>query len=364
MGAIGLRMSEPTIDNAPGDGHVDTIAEQIGEQRAAVAALEPDAYLDSLKPPMVGMVNAAEAARRLHWKVNDKHADRIQAAEALLDARGEELDRANATGGGRGPYDSRFATNTSAGRSQANQEASKVFRAEILEKHAGEAADVGTRFAERFDQLGEAFDRAFGDWSGPAALRSGADNSLEGHIADVAIEKEIESSQRPMTEARRSWAVVIRTGDEKRIGLALRAYRRAAVRVRDTPQPKLRARLGENAQADAAGQEREQAHRLLVELDAYRQTNRPPSLLVAGNLLGVMREIAMVLFGSMPTASWPSEYEIRGAPPRRPDAVRPWQLDRGWIGRYLPGSRSLALPGWSAPIYKGPNGGLAREPRS
>jgi hypothetical protein len=163
-----------------------------------------------------------------------------------------------------------------------------------------------------------------------------------------------------MGEAISMWPA-IQKSDAAKIDLFIRAARSIALETTQTPAPKLALRLNSRDQVD---DERALAFRLLDLFAKYRITSRPPSLDAAGDLLGWMRQHAMVLFGVMPTYQVGSEYLIRNIPinSRQVDAAKMnWALQHGWIGRYL-GHGALALPGWSPVISKTSGGAFVRQP--
>jgi hypothetical protein len=235
-----------------------------------------------------------------------------------------------------------------------------------VESFTGPAAEIGAKFSAAYNALGYAFDASYADWDGPSLMRKGADTSVEALYLDTSLERELESAPRPMQSARETLARLVASGDAKRLAVFQRAARRLAAKTLEAVPGKLRLRLGADT-PDAVTSEKTDARLLLAEMDAHRKTTRPPSLDVAGNVLSVVgRDLAKILFGSAPARTWPSEFAVRGLPPRRAENPPSWNIDRAFHARFLPGSsRALgAPPGWSPVIFKGSQGGVGRAPKS
>jgi hypothetical protein len=358
------RIAKPTPEFEAGADQNDTLDALIADQRAQTSELDADAYTGELVPKCVALTNAEEQARRFLWRAADEHYDKMAAAEALLDSQANAIVQRNQA---MGIDQSAPGGAMRAARFQARQQAEGVYGADVTKKLSAKAVDVADTFELAFVELGEAFNDAWSDWAGPSLLRESEDVSLEWLYRETALENEVMASAEPMADARRSLARLAKGDDKKTLSLFVRVARRVALKVRDMPfQKKRSAQAAAYVDTDAAMAEREQAVRLLRDLDTLKDAMRPASLLAAGNVLGVSKQFAGAVFGVVPSRGWPAEYEIRGSVvPAGLERPRPWNLDKTqWHARYLPGVRgALSLPGWSPKIYSGPNGGIARAPR-
>jgi hypothetical protein len=353
-------MKEPTTDTSPGDSYVDSIAEAQAKERGIVAALADDPYTEPLRPPMVALLNSTEDARRVIWRAADKFAAKMAASQGLVQASGDAAAGAMPRQGWGAPSDLEAAR--SGARRDVKRQAETLVGAEIAARFAEAGATCAETFHASFVTLADAFEQAYSDWSGPAALRSGQGKlSLDDLHRQVGVEGELRAARSPMGEAIAMWASIAKSGDAAKIDLFIRAARSIALETTQSPPARLAVRLNGRDQVD---DERALAFRLLDLFAKFRVTSRPPSLDAAGDLLGWMRQHSMILFGVMPTYQVPAEYLIRGIPinSRQVDAAKlPWQLQAGWLGRYI-GHGAMALPGWSPIVSKTSGGAFVRQP--
>lgn len=359
--ALPLRMKEPTIDTSPGDSYVDSIAEAQAKERAIVAALADDPYCEQLRPPMVVLLNAAEDARRVIWRARDKFAAKMAASEGLVKASGDAAAGAMPRSGWGAPSDLQAAQ--SGARRDVTRRAEVLIGSEVAAQYAELGASTAEAFHASFVALADAFEQAFADWSGPSALRTARKVSIDDLHRQLSIENELRAGKSPMADAIRMFGAVQKSGDPDKIDLFVRAARSLALETTRTPPARLA--LSMQNGRDLVDNERALAFKLLDTLAQYRDQSRPPSLDAAGDLLGWMRQHAMILFGTMPRYAVPSEYAIRGIPinSREIDAAKlPWQLETGWLGRFLPYS-GARLPGWSPIVAKTAGGAYVRQPK-
>jgi hypothetical protein len=318
------------------------------------------------------MLDATEEASKVLFLALDYHAKRMAGASALIASSGDVAARAVSTPGGM--YVDRQAAEGGARRAERTR-AEVVMRGEVVTKYADRALAAGTAFGDAFVTLADAFEAAYVAWSGPSALRGSA--KLEDLYRETAIVTELRSSSKPMAETARMLDSLITAAasdaddDEAaaRLDMFCRAARTLATEFRGMAPPRLSAIYG--SARGIADDERGQAFAILAKLEKLKDARRPPSLQVAGDVLGESRSRALQLFGSMPRYVVPSEFAIRGQPANQRElqaSALPWALDASqWLARALPPSTEsiglASLLGWSPKMQTLRSGTVVRQPR-
>jgi hypothetical protein len=354
-----FRPERLTRDAIPGEGMVDPIRDTLFKLGVRARDIEDDAASAVVRPPVIALLDSLANVRAFLWSLLDQWESRAKDMHTMI-SRAQQAAAATVPAYGHGsPAD--YETAKAGAVAQVRAEVLAGITSDLL------AADDTTKRAAKLADAAVAAVKSAVD--AVARARLDADSPPEMTIADLstmsAWETRARGAKEPMQWLIQKLGTCIELGADEKLRTLLPTAERLATEWLQTPAPKLKAkdeaRHDRGLGYDAAGPHA-QADAVLKLIAAYREKTEPPSITEADAIIDESRNVFEALLGA--SARWLSAAERKRmyyTDAHRSEAPAEWQVDDGWVGRYLP-PKGPALPGYSRPIGRLNSGAYARAP--